>query len=366
MRSNDTPASEGGAAAVVRLQARTSGLMVLSILLCILGIDQLAHAESISEWVCEQRREQWQRNGSVYWDRQLFIDPASRTLLQDIPEADYSRGGVVLIGSSSLHSALMGWKLPAEQHNRIWNYAVGGATLTDQANLLHYLVEERGLLAAGGEKTLVVLGLFYGDAVRGDEWKFGGIFVNVCKRYGLFEYARDSGVRPATHSAIERVLRTELAICSNFIETLCTSLRLGPGLRVGVRPEFPAASPRDRRRYARIWSEWMGPDWEPAMQSELQALADLIDYLQARDARVSATLLPLGSWHFDQPYAHAFEQRVLSVCESRSVSVTNLSGFLDDSEFADIAHPNFAGSSRLHPRFARPAREHLVRASILE
>ncbi len=109
----------------------------------------------------------------------------------------------------------------------------------------------------------------------------------------------------------------------------------------------------------------MGPHWESEMAHEMEALADMIDYLQTRGVRVVAFEFPLGSWFRELPYAPAFRSQITRACSKRSVPFIDLSDLLDDSDFDDSSHLNHTGQHKLHPVLMEIVLPGLHRASAL-
>jgi hypothetical protein len=59
-----------------------------------------------------------------------------------------------------------------------------------------------------------------------------------------------------------------------------------------------------------------------------------------------------------------FQQQCEKLCAAKSISFTNLSGFLQDNEFADSAHATYKGQQRLHRVLLEMALEHLSNTDI--
>ena len=96
------------------------------------------------------------------------------------------------------------------------------------------------------------------------------------------------------------------------------------------------------------------------MTAQTAELGRLIDYLDARKVRVTAVLMPLGSWHHDLPYPAAYREQVVSICNARDVPLVDLAGLLSDDQFSDSCHFNYSGQRQLHPVLMEIALSHLA------
>jgi hypothetical protein len=156
------PAASGDAEAG-RLNTRLAVLMLCAVALPCLTLDALANNPRVLEGIrgtCWAEAT-WKKQIPIHCFYEHFIDSFDRTAHQELPAADFSRGGVYLLGASSMTWALRLWDLPASIAPLIHNFAIAGSNHADQLDLVRYLVEEEGLLRAGGEKTLVVFGDSY-------------------------------------------------------------------------------------------------------------------------------------------------------------------------------------------------------------
>jgi len=97
----------------------------------------------------------------------------------------------------------------------------------------------------------------------------------------------------------------------------------------------------------------------------MEALGQLIDYLQARDVGVTIVLLPYRRAIEDLPLTVAYRTGVGAFCKSRSVRLVDMSRSLSEDEFWDINHVNYRGLSKTNAVLMHIATEHLRRAGLL-
>lgn len=291
-----------------------------------------------------------------------FESHEDRLALNDLLFDDYSKGGVYLLGGSNATVSLMTWELEEPLPRLIHNYGFAAATHAQQLQLLRYLVEERGLLAAGGEKTMVVLGLFYASAVQ-VEGKPGWdrFFAKKFTRYGLYSYDPNGGLHAVPMPELERLARIERIRCANCMRNTWRSIFSPRKVRGNLRQ----ARPRDLEAYGKFWQDYVGADWEQGQAVQQAALAEMIDYLQARGVTVKAVLTPLASWQRQLPYVEPYNRDVKQICRARDVELLDLTDLLGDEQFADSAHPNYAGQQKIHPILLELAMDHLRRRGLL-
>jgi len=314
----------------------------------------LSRSARVTAWLLRQQAAECQSTNRRCRYDVGFIDPANRLLLDELPRADYARGGVYFVGSSTVRDLLLPWRLPPDQRRLIGDYALSAATHRQQFQFVRYLVEHEGLLEAGGGKTLVVLGLHCGNANR-ERGHFNWYFPKLFERYGLYAYRASEGIRPAPMSRLARLLRIERARCQNFLEFA----RSRPRLWRRGQPPPPAAQPPDKALYRDQADGLFEPGWRQTMAEQMTELGRLVDYLHARQARVAAVLVPIGSWLRALPQAEAFHQQAEALCKAKAAPLLDLSGMLADEEFMDYAHPTWLGQQRTHPVLVALALEHL-------
>src|SRR5262249_47943863 len=141
-------------------QAITSLALLTMLFATILVIDLLARNRGLEKSLMSLSSGFAKKTNTVFSNTGNFIDFEERVLLDEIPQADYSQGGVYFFGSSPMKWAFTTWDLPAEEKRYIGNYGMGASSHTDQLQLIQHLIEQRGFLRAG-ERNLVILGVTY-------------------------------------------------------------------------------------------------------------------------------------------------------------------------------------------------------------
>ena len=149
-----------------RYQAITSLALLTVLVGSSLVTDLLARNRSLEKSLMSLSSEFAKKTNTVFSNTGNFIDFEDRVLLDEIPQTDYSRGGVYFFGTSTMKWAFTTWDLPVEEKRFIGNYGIGASSHTDQLRLIQYLIEQRGFLTAG-KRDLVILGVTYSACAAG-------------------------------------------------------------------------------------------------------------------------------------------------------------------------------------------------------
>lgn len=311
-----------------KLSLALAAAMIVTV---VLG-DIMAHSSPvIPNHVKREQQRQHDMNGVWLYDAG-YLDEADYLLLGQIPNDDYSRGGVYFIGDSQTAVSLMAWRLPPEEQALIHNYGVGALRHRDVYHLVRMLVEDFNLLQAGGEKTTLVLGLSYYLARPERE---GVTLKYYVERHHLYSYD-ERGMHPAPLTPLERMAIVERDYVQRF---LATALGARQSRVTVYLPDQQTAEGR-----------LVEGDWRAAMHRELGYLAALLDYLRARDVNVVAFFPPSGSWEEAVPYEAAYREAVMPLLEHRGVQLIDQGDWLADADFADGNHPTYAVQLDLHER----------------
>ena len=333
-----------------------AGRASLMVLLVVIGttllVDVLARDDGLAAWIHGRWVEKWEGSDNCP-PRWPYFDMSDRVFLDRIPNADFSQGAVCFLGSSNLGTAVTPWVLPQERRDLVHYYNVPGSSHTDHKNFVRYLIDHEGFLEAGGDKTLVVMAVFYGSSKR-NSW-FANAFI-----HGLHTYDRDRGIEPTGASWLYRLLRTEKVRCRSFLLTCNTVLRLTGDLTfdVDLWPN-PWSRPYPKEEFQANWTSRMSPEWDANMDEELRSLEEAIELLKGHQAHAAIALLPSGSWGRELPFHSAFVERVSALAAARSVPLVDLSELLTDDEFSDQVHMNHAGATKSHAALMEIAADHL-------
>ena len=346
--------------------AVTQGLMACSLLCAIFGtfiaLDLAAQNEQVGKQLESGREEALRRSKGIFSDTGYFIDFEDRLVLDEIPSADFSRGSVDLIGSSNMKWATNFRNLPPDQRSLIHNFSFGACGHTQQLHLVRYLVEQRNLLQAGGDKTLLVFGVSYHNALPSYDPK--GFFVNLWKRHGLYTYTASDGILPTPVNPLFQRAYVEKVRIAGFLSTLGKAIRTP--LRRLWRPDQPI-TPRqhDPDIYNLYRREMFEHNWDQRLAEQCGVFGQMMDYLRSRDVNVIVILLPQGTWENRLPFGEAYGKSLTAVCQEKGVPLLDWSTRLEDDDFADSNHLNLDGIEKLHEAFLDVALLHLHRTKAL-
>lgn len=293
----------------------------------------LAHATPVIRNFVDREVEQWQAIDGLFLFDDGYVDDADYVLLDLLPRADHSKGGVFFIGDSQSRTTLMPWRLSPAEQELIHNYSIGDLHHRDQRFFVRMLVEEMGLLDGGPENTTIFLGISP-DMARPRDYQEPSYVTQAFKRHGLFTYTFDDGLHRAQISDLERAWRVERDYANRFIN-------IALGLRKSrVSPLNPELQTLEFNTQADGWRE--------VMDAEIVELSELVDYLLARDVRVRAIIRPSASWNKRLPYESTYLQLVTPMLAARNVPLIDQSNLLVDSDFVDDSHPKYSVQVRLH------------------
>jgi hypothetical protein len=341
---------------VIRFQA---GVLALVIVLLAVSMCAAQWFAGHDHALLDHRLAEWKEKDGLYRDGRFYFDPEGRLLNEVLPHADYSRGGVYLLGSSVIQSGVRHWALPPEQQALIHNYGVSGESFNQQLHFVRYLVEQEGLLRAGGEKNSVIVGLFFGDAAHTVTKDPISIFRYLFTMDSLYSYDWEHGLERLPKSPAMWQLR----LLQNRYRAFW---RWAAMLTSGA--EFDYLRPVRRRTAAEnadFWLRRFGKNWEAGMDIELEQFALTIDYLRARHVTVQAVFMPTASWTLEFPPARRYRDKVLPLLSARAVSVVDLSRKAPDELFIDSAHVGYNGVRLLDPIIMDIARLDLRRMGLL-
>ncbi len=307
----------------------------------------------------QSRLAEWKRSSGMYLDCRFYKTPEERLFNETLPRADYSRGGVYLLGASNTLTAVKAWELPPAQKQLFHNYCISAATSTQQFQFVRNLVEREGFLRAGGSKNAVIIGLFFGDGEHRASIDPSSMFSGFFSPDVLYSYTPQGGIRPRPLSDQARAFRLEQNRNHAFW-TWAANLTFHEPLDY-LRPVHRRPSEENRS----YWLNRLGPGWETGMDLEVVQLGQLVDYLQTRGVKVQAFFVPTASWTTGFPPAERYRQRVLPLLSSRAVELTDLSHLAADTDFMDSVHLGYSGVQKTDPIIKRIARDDLIRAGLL-
>jgi hypothetical protein len=299
-----------------------------------------AHVTPVIQNHVERQIERQAAVNGMYLYNDGYVDDGDYVLLGQIPNADFSRGGVYFIGPSEMKLTLMPWRLSSEESALIHNYSLGDFRHGDVYQFVRMLVEEAGLLQAGAERTTIFLGLST-EMTREPSREYVG---RLFERHGFYNFERSGEMHLRAMSPAERAYRLGRNSANRFLSVLLTSPNRVRTLReVEQLPE----------------NQIRTGDWRPAMELEERNLAQTIDYLQARGVAVRAIYPPQASWRRDVDYSAPYFEMVSEVLAARGVPLIDQRDLLTDAEFGDAVHARYEGQLKLHDAYLELAHDAL-------
>ncbi len=323
---------------VARTQLWLSTALLCALCLACLTVALLAHFSPVMKnYVASQLELQRRINGGYLYNGG-YADWGDYLLVGQLPDADYSRGGVYFMGTSNTVTSVMPWMLDPAEQKLIHNYSLPGVNHREAFYFLRSLVEEQGLLRAGGERTTVFLGLFHSMAREKRGLLLGDDQIPLLfPRHGFYRFDKQEGIHLVRMVAPVRFLRRERVYANRFLRVLTT----WPNDVVPARDREP-------EYYIRMTRRAMGPHWQEDMQEQLSYLAAMLDYLQERNVHVRVILPPYRSIHDSLPFAAEYREQVLPLLATRRIPVLDFSHLLPDDEFVDRTHYRYTGQLQVH------------------
>lgn len=343
---------------VVRRYQATCSLALTAVLLgTCLVTDLLARNRDLERWLTARDSALAEKTGSLFLYTGNFIDFEERLMLDELPQADYSRGGVYFFGTSNMKWAFQTWDLPAEQRRSIGNYGIGASNHTTQLQFIRYLVTYRRFLTAG-PNDLVVIGASFHLGHRDD--LSTSFFGSMLRRQGLYKITKDDQIVPAPISALERWLRTEKARSGGFIWHLGRLAKSWAVTFLGRRDRLP----HNQAKYRQAWRNFMGPRWRQNVDAEVDRFRDTVLFLRSRGAKVKVILLPQGTWMDELPFKAYYEAKIRAECRATETPLQDLSRAIADEDFVDSNHLTVEGQRKFRNLIMDEILDHLRKINL--
>ncbi|MBL9202641.1 MAG: hypothetical protein JNL39_19165 [Opitutaceae bacterium] len=336
-----------------RLQARLGALLLLSVVGMVIALACMARNPTLAAWLARKDEAHARAAHIAFWNNGYFDDVEDRLINEELPAADYSRGGVFLLGASNARAATLLWTLPPASRALIHNYAIAMSNHEHKFQLVRHLVEHKGILRAGGEKCLFIFGVSYGEALFAYEpTEFP---VQIWRRHNLFECTREGGIRQLPMHPITRLMRLERVRIAGCLQALNHTMRRDWRTRNGV-PILNA------ERFAQFEERMRGipADWAEKIAGQMEMFGAMIDYLTARQARVVIALLPDGTWENARPYAAAYTAAMENIAAEKKLPLYDWRDLLLDDEFSDSSHANVFGAEKVQAELLKIATPFLL------
>lgn len=296
-----------------------------------LTLDAMANSPDVQDWIraVSWRESKWKKLIPLFCTNNHFLDAEDRVLHEQIPSADYSRGGVYFVGASNITWGLKLWDQPAATRTLIMNLGTQGSNHADHFDMIRFLVEIEGLLAAGAEKSLIVIVADYHlthEARIGEDWR--DRLGHSWPRRGFYTVDREGVIQRSRLNPVLKALIRERAKITGLLKEL---------VNIAYVP-LKSERVHNPRFYNDGWTSIMKPDWRDRISVDLAAFAQTIDYLKRRGANVTVVQMPRGSWEANVPFNHFYDQQLLKICTAAGVEVHDFTGLVSDDDFADSVH----------------------------
>jgi hypothetical protein len=342
--------------------ARNQVWLLLLGLLGTLIVFVLAHAcQARDQMLLPHRLAVCKEINGQYIDCRFYSSPEERLLHKVIPNDDYSRGGVYFLGGSQLERSLALQDCSPAEQAVIHNYCLGATPHGREFQFLRYLVEQAGILRAGGDKNLVVFDLCFTAAAHfptESTIKMDAVWAHYFTQHGMYNYDPTGGITSSGRNDLWRSLRFRKIETDAFCTTVVNILQ-GAVPNYMLEPTIPSPA------YIKFWTDYLGPDWRAGMDIELKQFGKMIDYLHERHVGIEAVYLPLGSWFADFEPAKVYRERVFALLKTKGVHITDLANRLGDDGFGDSIHPSYRGVMQIGPILNNIARKHLTAKQIV-
>jgi len=335
-----------------RTQARWLFVFLAIVVGTCLAIDLVARNRTLERWLMAKSSEYSEKNGKLFSNTGNFIDYEERIFLDEIPNRDFSKGGIYFFGTSNMKWAFTTWDLPDDLKQQLGNYGIGASTHQTMLRLIRYL-GEKGLFASG-DKSEVILGVSYH---LGSIELPSSYFPALVRRQDLYVITPDDRLAEAPMNAIERWWRTEKTRSAGFLWDVGRVVNNWVQTMLG-RSRQP---PHNPEAYRRSWREFMGQNWQQNIDREVGRLRETIELLKANKVPVKIVLLPQGTWMNDLPFGAYYDSRVRALSQATSTPLFDWSRAFPDSDFIDSNHLTVAGQTKFRDMLLKEEAERLQR-----
>ena len=333
---------------VGRIQTLTALLMLAVVATVVGGLETISRSKSVDTWLNRMNEDSCRQTRTLLEHFGYFDSPDEQWLYEELPRVDFSRGGVYFIGASDVQFSTKLWELSPDLQALVHNFAISASNHKGELAELRYLIEQRGMLRAGGEKSLVVLGVS-SETARYPSQSLPPAFVDNWERQGLFVCDPQAGIRAVPVNTVSKFLDFEemrLARCLSRFNTVIAH-QIKRWRHHGTEP------PRrfNGSLYADIRRGEMGPDWREKIGEATGTFRELVDYLKAQHVQIRVILMPRASWDDSVPFDQEYDRQIVAVCAEKQIPVSDWSSLLTDDEFANNNHPNVFGMKKVQSVF---------------
>ena len=219
-----------------RDQLKLSFAVLVALCVTILSIVLLANfSPVIPSYVAREAQRHRDING-VSLHNGGYVDAGDEVLVGQLEHADHRNGGVFFIGDSQSRTAIMPWLLPPGEQALIRNYSIGGLGHRQLQLYVRSLVEDFGLLDAGGDKVAIFLGVSH-HMTEDTDYRSCRFVCHLFQRHGFFTYDGEKGILRVKMSRAEHFIRLQGIRAQNFLRILLLSPRdVVPATREDQKP----------------------------------------------------------------------------------------------------------------------------------
>jgi hypothetical protein len=332
----------------MRPQSLISLLLFSTVALTAVGLDLLARNEPLARLLKNLEWHYYEETRTLFHDVDAgyFIDFNDRMVNEELPAADYSKGGVYIIGASEAKLAVTFRDVVPQLRGLIHDYGIATGDHSREFQFLRYLIEHDRLLRAGGNKTLVCFAVSYHDiinATASDQY-----IANLWERHGLYHYSLEEGIQPLAVNPVWRFIHFEKVRISGFMH------QIGKNLMLEYYCRFYSATKLERKLDPQLYNQeraGLEPRWGEMLDQQLSEFGQAMDYLRTRGVHMVVVLLPQGSWEDNLPFEREYSKRVNNLCRTKQVPLEDWSRMLPDEDFGDSTHVNVFGMEKLTSRF---------------
>lgn len=325
------------AARLARFHLIFAGCFLLVVAGTVLPVSFAARSKNFTAWIAREDEAYYRKTRGLHASFSGYlVRYPDHFVYDELPAADFSRGGVYLTGPSNMGLGTKLWELPPEQEAFIHNCGLDANTHSGEFATLRYMIEQRGMLAAGGSKSLVVIGACYHSAGGiGSDRELPPSFRSAWNSHGFYQCNRAGGIVPREVSPLAKFIHGEklrMAACLSRLMRWARHKVLSPKQRV-----------HDMAMYVRNREQFMGPGWRDKVADQTGVFARMLDYLRGHGVQVLVVLPPMGSWEKEMPYAAHYNTEITAICAQKGVPVKDWTALVSDEEFWDSSHMNLEG-----------------------
>jgi hypothetical protein len=214
------------------------------------------------------------------------------------------------------------------------------------------LVEDKGLLRAGGSNTLAVIGVSY-ETCCAPGTNLHLAFTNALKLHNLYAFDSAGKLHEVPMNPVAKYFDFEQTHEAVFVNRIAEQLQDAVS-RWRHHGRLPVRV-LDRAAFIQLRRDELGPDWQKKIDDSAPVFRELIEYLKAHGVAIRVILMYQGSWNDALPSYAEYKHQISAICAQEHVPVTDWSHLLKDEDYGDSVHPNPDGVDKTDPAFLQIA-----------